>query len=215
MELHWRGQLTERDVRRAYRLYYRMAQIPWGLKAFLLLPLVVAIFVWFSGGVQQPVEIAELIADVWPALLVFALLAAAAFLPLWLSLFSAAATSRTNPKMHRPMEGVITPGGLTCKTAQSEEDLDWRVFRQYRRSDDIVVLYESPIALRMFPRSFFQTDGDWQAFNSLVAQNVSLAPKEPAQQSRRVSRPTRVFVVLLVIVAIVAFLVNLGDGIWW
>jgi hypothetical protein len=58
------------------------------------------------------------------------------------------------------------------ETDHTRSELPWSVFFKRKIGKDIVVLYQSIQVVNIFPREFFATETDWEAFVDLVYQNV-------------------------------------------
>jgi YcxB-like protein len=78
-----------------------------------------------------------------------------------------------------PFSGRITDSGVHLETPHSQADLPWDVFFRAKIGKDLVLLYQSIQLFNVFPREFFASDADWQAFLEVVRRHVSL--KEPGR----------------------------------
>ena len=94
------------------------------------------------------------------------------------------------------------------ETAHSRSELPWDVFLRRTIGEDLVLLYQSAQGANAFPREFFASDADWQAFVELVRRRV---PERAA--AGRGGRPAtlKVFLLWLVVFAIVIRVWNLVD----
>ncbi len=73
-------------------------------------------------------------------------------------------------------EGTVGDAGLHLETPYSKADLPWDVFIRAKIGKDVVLLYSSAISnqVQLFPREFFASETDWNAFVELVRQRVPL-----------------------------------------
>jgi hypothetical protein len=78
-------------------------------------------------------------------------------------------------------QGTAGDAGIHLETAYTKTDLPWDVFLRAKIGKDVVLLYASTVSnqVQLFPREFFASETDWNAFVELVRQRVPLkiAPK--------------------------------------
>ena len=103
-------------------------------------------------------------------------------MPLWISPLAVWLQGR---RAMPARSGSISEDGVYLQTSQLKARLDWQAFVQYRRSGDMVLLYPQAALFHAFPKAFFASDADWQAFNELVEAHVPEAsPKDSAARAR-------------------------------
>lgn len=106
----------------------------------------------------------------------------------------------SNRLLQSPISGVASEAGMRVETAHSRSELPWDVFLRRTIGEDIILLYQSAQGANAFPREFFASEGDWQAFVELVRQHVP--ERAPAGRGGRLVT-LKVFVLWLVVFVIV------------
>lgn len=153
------GTITQADYFEAQRVHRHSPR----LSVFLILGVLVAL----AGFAATRFFRAGL------SLLGYFLATLAAFLLLMLFLsprLRTRATWRAAHSLREPMRRLITPELLQTITPTANVLLRWSVFYQFRRSDQVVLLYlaENPQMFLIFPRHMFRSDADWERFCALV-----------------------------------------------
>lgn len=63
---------------------------------------------------------------------------------------------------------------VTVKTDLIETRLQWRAFFQFKSDQNVVLIYlNPPTSFFVVPRTFFESDADWDTFRNLVERNVA------------------------------------------
>jgi hypothetical protein len=201
MEIPFRGQIDIDVLRRSMRAGLQPSR-----RALIGGAILGVFMLWGLVGVPladgQPLS--DLLANLAPAL-VTVLLAGSLFI---YALFFSAPRKvlESNKLIQGGYAGVATEEGVHLETAHSQSDLPWDVFYRAKIGRDVVLLYQSVQVSSVFPREFFATEEDWQAFVGLVRQHVSLRPP-------RRGNPLKVFILWLVIfLAVVLFYTFFHNG---
>jgi hypothetical protein len=94
-------------------------------------------------------------------------------------------------------EGLVTDKYIEIHTLTSQTKLLWSDFNGYGEYQDVVVLYQGDLIAHPFSARFFQNDGEWQQFKSIVTVKLQL--------THRVNEFSRdnLFVYLLILIAII------------
>jgi hypothetical protein len=79
---------------------------------------------------------------------------------------------QSNALLQSSIEGEATESGIRMETDHTRSELPWSVFFKRKIGKDIVVLYQSIQVVNVFPREFFATETDWEAFVDLVYQQA-------------------------------------------
>lgn len=74
--------------------------------------------------------------------------------------------------LQSPIRGGVSETGVWRETEHTRSNLPWDIFLRRQIGADIVLLYSSLQAAEIFPREFFASEADWQAFLELVRQRV-------------------------------------------
>jgi YcxB-like protein len=77
-----------------------------------------------------------------------------------------------NALLQYSIVGEAKESGIRMETEHTLSELPWDVFFKRKIGKDIVLLYQSIEVVDIFPREFFATETDWEAFVDLVYQHV-------------------------------------------
>jgi hypothetical protein len=196
MLLTFEGQLTKQDVIKAQALHQRASRFPHaGRIAAVILLVLMSV-----GALAVDLALFQRVLPLVLLLLFFT------FFQWWLPRLQAGATWRSYKALQAPVSGVVTPEGMQYNGADFKSELAWPVFIKYKRTDDMVLLYQGSNAFNIVPKSLFANDDQWAAFVQIVEQRVpQVIPNE--RTVNHVLR--RVFVGLVLIVALLAFIAQL------
>lgn len=70
------------------------------------------------------------------------------------------------------IHGVATEEGIEWNTANTKTSFEWRKFLKVRQEADLSLAFYTPRCAFYFPKNFFASDLDWQAFNSLLQSQI-------------------------------------------
>jgi hypothetical protein len=93
-----------------------------------------------------------------------------------LSPFLALEEWRGAPHLHLPQQGTITDEGIEVRHQQGMSHSQWAGYAYQVITPDMILLFQGVTTFQFYPRSFFATDADWQAFTDLVQQRISADP---------------------------------------
>ena len=138
-------QLTAEDYQDGFTLLYRRRRALWRILVVGALPFMVLLVGWIAGDLLTG-GIVFLIVGVWT---------------LWLfimgtSFFSgvqARRVLRTTPALREPLHYRFDAEGLTIAVGdQPAGGLPWRLILGFSQDDKVLILYDSPMNIRVFPR---------------------------------------------------------------
>jgi hypothetical protein len=207
MEIHWQGQISQDDLARAIEAHFVMRQLRRAAAILCGLVTLPLLAVWVAAILQKDASLLPG-RDLWLVLLSLAPVFLAIVVIVWLPRWSARRAYRANPAFQHPIAGSASPHGLHMRARHSESDLGWDAFDHYLHSGGLVLLYMSTAVFHVFPRRFFGNERDWQTFLELVAEYVPGAVGVRAQQAGTRRLFGRVFVIVLVVAALVALLMD-------
>ena len=100
--------------------------------------------------------------------------------------------------------------GIHLETPYSKTDLPWDVFIRAKIGRDVVLLYTSAVGnqVQLFPREFFASETDWNAFVELVRQRV---PLKVAAKGLK-GRPWLMFLIWMVVFALILVVYNVFQA---
>jgi hypothetical protein len=186
MEVEFTGQLTQQDFLRAQHLHMNLTP-----RVRLALWVVVVSLVIVMGYAAM-VDLSLFITLLPIGLFVVFLIG----FSIWLPRVQIASAWRQHKALHDPIYGAATAAGLRYNGAQFSGEIGWPMFLQYKRSDELVLLYQSGNAFNLVPRHAFRSDDDWRVFLAIVEQHV------PAQAS--VGQAQRWLALSLIVLMLVA-----------
>jgi hypothetical protein len=75
---------------------------------------------------------------------------------------------------HSQINGVIDETGITINGKDAKSSFLWSAFTHYNKTNDLMLVYQSKNCFNIFTRSLFSTKEDWDKFEDLVKQRISL-----------------------------------------
>ena len=85
---------------------------------------------------------------------------------------SARRAFKQNPHFAEPLAGTAGPEWIAFEAPGPRSELRWNLFKSASLFPGLVLLYQTNSTFNYFPRKFFQSEADWQAFRTLVHQKV-------------------------------------------
>jgi hypothetical protein len=204
MEIQFAGALNKEDYLSLSKLTARPIvrkgeQFTFDL--WLLLVFVGAIMV--SIGVWQFIAAQERVNIVW-------------FLPLMLGFLAFAIGFKLRSAPHKAWEqheslriireGNITPEAVEIRTSQGQWRVLWTDLTGYGEYRDIIALFQGPSAPIPFPRHFFKSDEDWDAFQTMTTDRLEATHRVASVEL------SRTLVLILILIAIVVLVTNAATG---
>jgi hypothetical protein len=158
MDIPFQGQVTKDELTRIYLLDFKKYHyLIYVFGPFILL-FIMDFIVNFSKGFFDSF------------LLIMILISGFMICYLWWApLIGAWRTYRRRPEIHGIIAGAINDEEVFIRTTNSTGNLKWAVYERFARNNDTVLLYYKNTRLfNFFPRSFFSSDENWQAFHRLL-----------------------------------------------
>lgn len=161
MNIPFEGRITQSDILTVYSFSMRGKR--W--MNYVMLPFfILAIVAVFLSLMRQTF-------DLWPVLFILTY-GISLRLPDTDPVSKSREAYRSSPEMRGTFRGSVSEDGLTIQTANVATDFKWTAFRKVDRKSDLVLLFVNDDNFNFFPRSFFASDADWQAFQALVDQKI-------------------------------------------
>jgi hypothetical protein len=85
--------------------------------------------------------------------------------------------SRTDKRFSLPLHGIVSNLGIEVKGDGFAHFLPWSEYLYYKMSPTMVLFYRTGSILSLFPRTYFASDSEWQAFQQIVQHHVAEYPK--------------------------------------
>lgn len=108
-------------------------------------------------------------------------LSKAAIVPFLLSgalFWSSARIKKMRESLKTEIAGTATDEGLMLTTRGTESKLSWSAFANAVKARDLLLLRFDPYRYYGFPRSFFASDADWDAFSTMVGNKIQTRPRK-------------------------------------
>jgi hypothetical protein len=196
MEIPFSGQITQKDFLQAQSLHRKSSKAPIVLGGIFIVLLITSLIIAFS----EPV----LFGSALPILVVFAIIIVASW---GIPHFQAINIWKNTKSYQKPMSGIVMSHQIDFQGAHSQGSVSWEAYFDYKRSSNMLLLYQSPNVMSIFPRTFFDDDTDWETFVKLVEDKVSA--KAPSVVKKVSDRVFLVMVVIIVLLAIGGFVSSL------
>ena len=165
MDIPFQGKLSRDELTRIYLLGYQ--HIRWLNKRWFLF-FFGTYFVFYLNKTVLDLNKGE---NILIQVLMLLWHAVAAFWPFW-GPHEGARYAYKRQEAQGGFAGVINDEGLTLRTAKTTQELKWSDIFKVVRSRDLVLIYLTAQKFYFFPRAFFASDEDWQAFLSLLLGKV-------------------------------------------
>ena len=157
-EIQFAGQLTENDFRRIQSLAMRKIYAVLGAIFVLLVVMNLASGSWHQFATDPRGAFVT-----WLPILIF--IPAMALI----QSFVVRRHWRNNKTIQLPTRGGVSEEAITWNVKDvSSSRFAWDMLLKYRESDALVLVYQSLNQVLYFPRHYFATQEDWEAFRSLV-----------------------------------------------
>ncbi len=104
--------------------------------------------------------------------------------------------------------GTVSEERIHLETSYGRSDLPWDVFTKAKIAKDMVLLYHSTVGSSVypFPREFFASETDWEAFVGLVRQRAPLPAAKGGGKRLLIT-----FLLWIVIFAVVMLIYNVFN----
>ena len=150
MDIYVRGYLTRQDIKKAFIRHLQPTRNALSIRiilfALVVLMLVFAIY-------QQTVTW-------WMVVLGLVVLIGAA-VPFWFPYYQAISFDKNSPLL-KPLTGTVTDEGVSLQGYHFKSDIKWTSFSYFKRSKDIILLYQGPNAFNFLSPHLFKSDADWE-----------------------------------------------------
>ena len=167
MPLPFSGTYTPADLRHA--LSIRRTALPNPNTLLFWLTTISFVLIVVIGVILNP-------ARLWVALLFAAILVLLQLLSSRLTPFLALEEWRSATYLHEAQTGTISEEGIELHTHHTFNRHKWEAYHYYVVTPDMVLLFLGAITFEFYPRSFFQSDEEWQKFAGFVKEKVSDTP---------------------------------------
>jgi hypothetical protein len=212
MKIQFKGRLTKRDFLHAFEVAREplvIANLPVPAKA-LSTPLIISaaglviasaaslIIIGFRIAAGDAGKLGEIVwmisCGVSLGVPLLAFQAADAFYRQW----------KSRKLLREPLRGAVAYDGIELQRPSGRQHLCWEDFCIYRWDDTLVVLFYGDCQWMPFPKRYFESETDWEAFRIIVARELDLP--EPTEQTVL----SREMVLVAVLVAALTGLLLLG-----
>ena len=73
-----------------------------------------------------------------------------------------------SPYLRSPITGQVSDSGFELQGSTGSARLAWDMIIKTKESDEMILLYQSPILMNMVCRDFFRSPADWDEARNLI-----------------------------------------------
>lgn len=92
--------------------------------------------------------------------------------PWWMPYLQSAGYDQKGNIYRTPIEGVIDESGIAINGQEVKASFQWKAYTHYRKSGDVVMLYQGKNCFHIFTRALFREE-DWAQFLKVVEERIS------------------------------------------
>jgi hypothetical protein len=162
MEIPFRGQYDRELFFKSVMLANRPPQKRRVVQILMSIFIVIAIVVLIARLIES-VDILDNAMYIVVVMLISALLGRSYLQP-----YLAAREMWANPSVRRVLTGVVTKKGIEYRLKEGVNEIPWERFSRVRKVRNLVTLTTREGLLVIFPRTFFNSQSDWEKFERLV-----------------------------------------------
>lgn len=158
MEIPFEGQLTRRQLTAIFALALKSIYwMTWVFEPLFLISTGMLIYTLVKTGEGS-----------MPLVFATAFTGFMGSYPFWTPVVSAKNAFKLQPEMSGTFSGLIRDDAVLLRTMNANQEFKWSLYKKLVRNAETVLLYQNARCFNFFPRSFFASDADWQAFQSLL-----------------------------------------------
>jgi hypothetical protein len=160
MEIYVKGQLTRQDIIRAFFRHLKPTRNSIAIRLVLLgLTILTLVFTYYQKTAA------------WWTYLLAVVVVIGVLSPWWMPYFQAFTFNKNSPLL-KPLTGVVTEEGVNLRGNRFNSNLKWSSFTHYKKTQEVVLLYQGPNAFNFLSRNLFNSDSDWEECISTVEKLV-------------------------------------------
>lgn len=174
MEIHFTGSYEK-------KLYYKsvsLAHRPTKLSAVLRISGVALLLILYLAMVvdvfQQESRSTSDYTHLLSYLLTIVVLSSMILKP-YINAFVTSRNAWKNPITHQPILGVVSNSGIRFGTRSTAPSIKWEAFTKLEKTENLIVLVTIDLGMVILPRSFFQSDSDWETLQQWIERYVKAA----------------------------------------
>jgi hypothetical protein len=150
MDIYVKGQLARQDILQAFFRHHRPTRNSIGIRLALLgLVILSLIFTYYQHTAVW-----------WTYLLAFVVFVGVVS-PWWMPYFQAFRFNKNSPLL-KPLTGMVNDEGVALKGTRFNSSLKWSSFTHYKKTKDVILLYQGPNAFNFLSRNLFKSDAEWE-----------------------------------------------------
>ena len=167
MEISFSGQFTKEDFVQAFKAH-TTATILGKVFYYGIWVVVAYMVITFVSALAQGGNVTAILLSYGLPVLLMGFL-------IWLTYsqpYQSAKRAIKNPEFQAPVSGQVNEEQIDITTQESTVEIPWSKFQKVLDRGDFVLMYRGKNGLSLFPRRFFQSDADWQAFKNLAKEKI-------------------------------------------
>ncbi len=156
MDIYVKGNLTRQDILKAFIRHLQPTRNSLSIRILLIAVVALILVFGFYQGTSN-----------WWTILLGAVVLVGVAIPWWLPYLQALTFDKNSPLL-KPLTGTLTDEGVSLRGNNFKSDIKWASYSYFKKSKDIILLYQGPNAFNFLARPLFRSDADWQECVSLV-----------------------------------------------
>jgi|WetSurMetagenome_2_1015567.scaffolds.fasta_scaffold613614_1 hypothetical protein len=159
MKITYSGQLTKSQFKKYFGLSYpNILMLIVSIVVLIILSLML-----FNGAVLQGVEFTSLLGIIIPMALIIYIM---------YRQINIINGNKVNPKIYEEIHGEINNEGVEVNSVSTKTKIKWSEYVKFEQKKDLVLLSRKKTS-NFFPRTFFSSDEDWQAFIDFAKSKIN------------------------------------------
>jgi hypothetical protein len=163
MKITYSGQLTKKQFQKYFGLSYPNIL----MMVVTIVVLIILTFMLFNGAVLQGVDFTGLLVIIVPMALIIYIL---------YRQINIINGNKVNSKIYEEIHGEINNEGVEVNSVSTKTKIKWTEYVKFEQKKDLVLLSRKKTS-NFFPRTFFGSDEDWQAFIDFAKSKINSKKK--------------------------------------
>jgi preprotein translocase subunit SecF len=163
MKITYSGQLTKKQFQKYFGLSYPNIL----MLIVTIVVLIILCFMLFNGAVLQGVDFTGLLVIIVPMALIIYIM---------YRQINIINGNKVNSKIFEEIHGEINNDGVEVNSVSTKTKIKWAEYVKFEQKKDLVLLSRKKTS-NFFPRTFFSSDEDWQAFIDFAKSKINSKKK--------------------------------------
>jgi hypothetical protein len=156
MEVYVRGNLTRKDILKAFFKHLQPTRNSILIRMILLgFIILILFFMTDQGTATQTIYLLGVVVFI------------GVLSPWWMPFVQVLGFNRRSPLL-KPLTGIVTDEGVHLIGDHFNSNMKWNSFSRYKKSKEVVLLYQGENAFNFLSRNLFQSSPDWEVCVKMV-----------------------------------------------